>query len=153
LPDKQTPKIGDIAPEINLPAVDRSKSYKLSELRGKMVLIYFWASFAPPCRFENDHVVRIYNKYKDKSFKNAEGFTVYAVSLDRDVEKWKAAIKKDNMQWPYHVSDMKSYESEVVNNYGIINVPFNFLIDGSGKVIAINLKSPDLANTIEKHLK
>ena len=145
-PNRIPPKIGDIAPEINLQSTDRAKSHKLSDLRGKMVLVYFWASFAPPCRFENPNIVRAYNKYKNK------GFTVYAVSLDTELDRWKSAIRKDAMLWPHHVSDLKSYESSVIKNYGIKSVPYNFLLDKTGKVIDINLKGNNLAQTIEKNL-
>ena len=146
-PNNIPPKVGELAPEINLPSVDRSKNLKLSDLKGKVVLVYFWASFAPPCRFENPNIVRAYNKYKDK------GFAVYAVSLDTDINRWKSAMKKDAMNWPYHVSDLKGYESAVIKNYGIKTVPYNFLLDKTGKVIAINLKSNNLLQTIENNLK
>jgi len=146
IPKNIPPKVGELAPEINLPSIDRTKNIKLSGLKGKVVLVYFWASFAPPCRFENPNVVRAYNKYKDK------GFTVYAISLDTDINKWKSAINKDAMNWINHVSDLKSYESEVVKNYGIKSVPYNFLLDKTGKVIAINLKGNSLLQAIEKNL-
>ncbi len=140
------PKVGELAPEIDLPSVNRAKNLKLSALKGKVVLVYFWASFAPPCRFENPNVVRAYNKY------NSKGFTVFSVSLDTDANRWKSAIKKDAMNWPNHVSDFKSYESGVIKNYGITNVPYNFLLDKTGKVIAINLKGNSLLQAIEKNL-
>ena len=146
-PKNIPPKVGELAPEINLPSVDRNKNLKLSDLKGKVVLVYFWASFAPPCRFETPNIVRAYNKYKDK------GFTIYAVSLDTDINKWKSAINKDAMNWAYHVSDLKSYESAVVKNYGVKSVPYNFLLDKTGKVIAINLKGNNLSQTIDKYLK
>jgi len=145
-PKNIPPKVGELAPEINLPSVDRKKNIKLSALKGKVVLVYFWASFAPPCRFENPNVVRAYNKYKSK------GFTVYSVSLDTDINKWKSAINKDAMTWENHVSDLKSYESGVVKNYGITSVPYNFLLDKTGKVIGVNLKGAKLLQAIEKSL-
>ncbi|MCF6239903.1 MAG: TlpA family protein disulfide reductase [Bacteroidales bacterium] len=89
------PKIGDLAPDINLPSVNRTTRYKLSDLRGKIVLLNFWASLAAPCRFENPNLVKTYKQFKDKSFKNAQGFTIYSVSLDSNVENWKNAIAKD----------------------------------------------------------
>jgi len=147
------PKVGEIAPEINLPSVNRAVSYKLSDLRGKLVLVNFWASLVAPCRFENPNLVKAYNQFKDKSFVNANGFTIYSVSLDSNMENWKKAIKNDKLNWPYQVSDLKGYDSEVAAEYGIRSIPYNYLIDGDGKVLAINLRGAQLSKTIEKYLK
>ena len=147
------PKVGDIAPEINLLSVDRTTSYKLSDLRGKIVLLNFWASLAAPCRFENPNLVKTYKQFKDKQFKNAKGFTIYSVSLDSDVGNWKAAIEKDGLIWPYHVSDLKAYDSEIVSLYGVRSIPYNYLIDGDGKILAVNLRGTQLAQTLQKYLQ
>ncbi len=147
------PKVGEIAPDINLPSINRNVSYKLSNLRGKLVLVNFWASLVAPCRFENPNIVKAYNQYKDKSFTNAQGFTIYSVSLDSNVESWKKAITSDKLSWPYQVSDLKGYDSEIAAAYGIKSIPYNYLIDGDGKVLAINLRGAQLSKTIEKYLK
>lgn len=150
---KSPPKVGEIAPDINLPSVDRTVSYKLSDLRGKLVLVNFWASLFAPCRFENPNIVKAYNHYKDKNFVNAKGFTIYSVSLDLNEENWKNAIIKDKLSWPYQVSDLKGYDSKVAAAYGVRSIPYNYLIDGDGKVLAINLRGAQLSKTIEKYLK
>ncbi|MEN8119722.1 MAG: TlpA disulfide reductase family protein [Bacteroidota bacterium] len=147
------PKVGQIAPDINLPSVNRAVSYKLYDLRGKLVLVNFWASLVAPCRFENPNIVKAYNQFKDKNFVNAKGFTIYSVSLDSNQENWKKAIKNDKLSWPYQVSDLKGYDSEVAAAYGIRSIPYNYLIDGNGKVLAINLRGAQLSKTIEKYLK
>ncbi|RLD84635.1 MAG: TlpA family protein disulfide reductase [Bacteroidetes bacterium] len=147
------PKIGEIAPDINLLSADRTKSYKLSDLRGKLVLVNFWASLVAPCRFENPNIVKAYNQFKDKNFVSAKGFTIYSVSLDSNLDNWKKAIKNDKLNWPYQVSDLKGYDSEVAAAYGIRSIPYNYLIDGDGKVLAINLRGAQLNKTIEKYLK
>ena len=147
------PKVGEMAPEISMLSVDRATTYKLSELKGKLVLVNFWASMMAPCRFENPNIVRAYEKYKDKSFSNGNGFTVYSVSLDTDLNNWKNAITKDRLSWPYHVGDLKGYDSKAANDYGVRAIPYNFLIDGEGRVIAINLRGKDLGTTLEKQLK
>ncbi len=147
------PKIGEIAPEINLLSADRQKSYKLSDLRGKLVLVNFWASLVAPCRFENPNIVKVYNQFKNKSFTNASGFAIYSVSLDSNLENWKKAIKNDKLSWPCQVSDLKGYDSEVAATYGIRSIPYNYLISGDGKVLAINLRGAQLGETIEKYLK
>ena len=148
-----TPKIGDIAPEINLPASDRTTNYKLSDLRGKIVLVNFWASLVAPCRFENPNILRAYQNYSTRNFKSGNGFAVYSVSMDTDLESWKTAIARDNLVWPYHVSDLKGYDSEIANVYGIKAIPYNYLIDGNGKIIAINLRGAELTKMLQELLK
>ncbi len=147
------PKIGELAPEISMLCLDRTTNYKLSELRGKMVLVNFWASMVAQCRFENPNIVRAYTKFKDKSFKKGQGFEIFSVSLDTDLEKWKNAISRDNLLWKYHVNDLKGYKSKAAYDYGVKAIPYNFLLDGEGKVIAVNLKGNYLIKTLEELLK
>ncbi len=147
------PKIGDIAPEISLPSTDGSTIYKLSDLKGKLVLVNFWASLVAPCRFENPNLVSVYQIYKDKSFQTGEGFTIYSVSMDTDMENWKNGIIKDKLGWPYHVSDLQGYDSKVASDYGVKAIPFNYLIDGNGIIIAMNLRGIELSKAINAQLK
>jgi thiol-disulfide isomerase/thioredoxin len=157
-PKKQTvrqlpPKVGDIAPDIVMLSTDRTTTYKLSDLRGKLVLVNFWASLVAPCRFENPNILRAYQHYATKNFKSGNGFIVFSVSMDTDLESWRTAIARDNLVWPYHVSDLKGYDSEVADAYGIKAIPYNYLIDGSGKVIAINLRGAELNKILQEQLK
>jgi thiol-disulfide isomerase/thioredoxin len=115
-------KSNQTAPDIALKNPE-GKVIKLSSLRGKIVLIDFWASWCGPCRKENPNVVAVYNKYKDK------GFTVYSVSLDKDAEAWKRAIKADGLIWPNHVSDLLQWESPMPQLYGFQGIPYTVLID------------------------
>jgi len=140
-------KVGELAPDIALPSPD-GKVYKLSDLRGQVVLIDFWASWCKPCRLNNPHLVRTYNKYKDK------GFTVYSVSLDRkgQEKRWVDAIEKDNLTWSYHVSDLKFWQSAPAQTYGVKGIPKTFLIDKEGKIAAINQKGQKLDEAIDKLL-
>jgi peroxiredoxin len=147
------PKIGDVAPDINLPSTDRSINYSLAELKGKMVLVNFWASMVAQCRFENPNLVAAYNNFKDKSFQSGNGFTVFSVSMDTDLNNWKNGIQKDKLIWQHHVSDLQGYDSKVVNDYGVKVIPFNYLIDGNGIIIAINLKGAELAKALNAQLK
>ncbi len=147
------PKIGEMAPEISMLSIDRTTTYKLSDLKGKLVLVNFWASLVAPCRFENPNLVRAYQKYKGQQFTNGKGFEIFSVSLDTDLNNWKNAITKDRLTWKQHVSDLKGYDSQAANDYGVRAIPYNFLINGEGKVVAINLRGTDLAKTLDQYLK
>ena len=128
--------VGQMAPEISLNNPE-GKEVSLSSLRGKYVLIDFWASWCGPCRQENPNVVRMYEKYKDK------GFEIYGVSLDRDEAAWLRAIEKDGLDW-VHVSDLNFWNSTVVPLYNIEGIPMTVLVDKEGKIIAKNLRGPSL---------
>ena len=133
---------GKIAPDFTQAKQD-GKPLKLSDLKGKVVLIDFWASWCGPCRRENPNVVKLYEKYQ----KN--GFTVLSVSLDQNKEQWLAAVKKDNLSWPNHVSDLKGWGNEAAKQYKVTGIPFTVLVDKEGKIINKNLRGPELEKTLE----
>ena len=135
--------IGAIAPDLAFPDPD-GNIRKLSDLRGKVVLLDFWASWCRPCRGENPHVVAMYQKYHDK------GFEVFSVSLDRDKESWKRAIAADGLVWPNHVSDLKYWSSEAARTYGVSSIPSMFLLDQNGRIIAKNLRGEALSNALKQ---
>lgn len=128
--------IGQFAPEINLPNPN-GDTIKLSSLRGKYVLIDFWAKWCGPCRKENPNVVRAYHKFKNK------GFEIYSVSLDRSKSDWLQAIKEDGLEWT-HVSDLKYFDSQAAHDYNINAIPFSILLDKEGRIVAKNLRGPAL---------
>ncbi len=156
LTQAQEPRVGinmgNKAPEIAEKSVD-GKIMKLSDLKGKLVLIDFWASWCGPCRRENPTVVAAYQKYKDKKFVSGKGFTVFSVSLDKEEAAWKKGIETDKLEWPYHVSDLKYWYSKPAAVYGVRGIPANFLIDGNGIIIDRNLRGPALEAALEKLLK
>jgi len=149
------------APNISLKSPD-GKTYSLADLKGKVVLLDFWASWCGPCRKSNPHVVEVYNKYKEK------GFTVFSVSLDgidtrskarypdeaqfqagleQSKKNWIAAIEKDQLTWPYHVSELTKWDTQAAREYGVSGIPKTFLIDRQGKIAAVNPRT-----TLEEEL-
>ncbi len=144
---QQRIKVGEVAPDISLPNPD-GKTMKLSDLRGKVVLLDFWASWCGPCRRENPNVVKVYNKYKQA------GFDVFSVSLDKPNGKtrWVDAIQKDKLTWPNHVSDLQFWNSAPARTYGVSGIPKTFLIDKDGKIAEINPRGPKLEPAVQRLL-
>ena len=144
--------IGDTAPEIAMPN-PKGKEMKLSDLRGRLVLIDFWASWCGPCRRENPNVVAAYEKYDKAKFRTAKGFEVFSVSLDSDPVRWQAAIDQDGLDWDYHVSDLARWNSEAAALYGVSSIPMSFLVDENGVIIAKNLRGMELHRQVDLHVE
>lgn len=144
--------VGSKAKDISLKSPE-DQEIKLSSIKGKIVLIDFWASWCGPCRRENPNLVKSYERFKDAKFKKAKGFTIYSVSLDRNKEAWQKAIVQDKLTWQYHVSDLKGWQSDAAAQYQVSSIPMNFLLDENGIIVAKNLRGAALDAELEKLLK
>jgi thiol-disulfide isomerase/thioredoxin len=136
---------GQPAPEIDLPTVE-GKQLALSSLKGKIVMIDFWASWCGPCRKEMPFIVKLYDKYKGK------GFEIYGVSLDQDKARWEEAIKHDGITWP-QVSDLKYWESVAAKQYAVSGIPYTVLLDKEGNILAKGLRGHELEVAIDAALE
>lgn len=136
--------IGNIAPELKFKTPE-GKEVALSSLKGKTVLIDFWASWCRPCRMENPNVVKAYEKF------NSKGFEIYGVSLDKSQDAWVNAIKQDGLDW-VNVSDLGGWNSAGAATYGVRSIPGNFLLDENGVILAKNLRGANLHAELEKLL-
>ncbi len=134
-------QIGKTAPDFSLKTPE-GVSLKLSDLRGKYILIDFWASWCAPCRKENPNIVRLHNRFKDK------GFDILGVSLDRDSSAWVNAIKDDQLNWS-QVSDLKYWDSEAAGLYNVTGIPATYLIDPKGVIVGRNLRGQELEAKLE----
>ncbi|WP_228099066.1 TlpA disulfide reductase family protein [Pedobacter sp. MC2016-24] len=125
---------------------DKGNEFKLSSLKGKYVLVDFWASWCGPCRAENPHLLKAYNQLKDKNFE------VVGVSLDETKAAWLNAVKQDGMPW-IQVSDLKGFKSDLAVKYGISAIPQNFLINPEGVIIAKDLRGEDVNQKLAAFIK
>ena len=144
--------IGDRALELayNNP---NGEEMNLFDIKNKLILIDFWASWCGPCRRENPNLVDAFKKYNKTKFKDGNGFEIYSLSLDKNQEAWLKAINQDQLFWEYHVSDLGGWQSEGSQKYNIKSIPSNVLINDKGVIIAKNLKGQSLHRFLDSQKK
>ena len=141
-------QMGGEAPDLTLENLE-GEEVKLSSLRGNVVLVDFWASWCKPCRMKHPGLVRVYEEFHNADFKEADNFEIYSVSLDTDKKKWANAIVQDKLSWPYHVSDLKGWDSIAIQAYGIKAIPANILLDENGVIIGGGYKEEALKEALK----
>ncbi len=144
-------KNGMEAPDFTLPGPE-GEQHRLSDLRGNIVLLDFWASWCTPCRKVNPELVELYKSYRDADFKEADHFTIFSVSLDQNKQKWLKAKKEDNLLWPHHAIDPRAENSPVAKKYGVTSIPASFLIDEDGVIIGLDLEPGEIEHILNKRL-
>ena len=142
--DNNNSWVGKQAPELALPDAN-GHTVSISSFKGKFVLVDFWASWCGPCRAENPNVVKAYQEFRNRNF------TILGVSLDKEKDPWQEAIRDDKLEWT-HVSDLKFWNSKAVETFKFNGIPFNVLIDPTGKIIGQSLRGDDLENKLKQVL-
>lgn len=143
---------GNRISELSYPGID-GNPVSLSSMKGKIVLIDFWASWCGPCRYENPRLVKLYQQYRNMKFKDSSGFDIYSISLDANRDAWMRAIFEDGLVWKSHVSELRGWNSGAAEKFGIRSIPASFLIDGEGKIIAKNLTPSEIEDELEKRIE
>lgn len=133
------------------------QNFSLSDLQGNLVLLDFWGSWCGPCRAKNPELVRIYDQFHGKKFTQFDDFEVVSVAIDRNEKAWKNAIAKDNLHWSHHILDVstnfKFFNGVVAKEFGVKEVPSNYLLNEKGEIIGVNLKMPDLEKILAEKAK
>jgi thiol-disulfide isomerase/thioredoxin len=136
---------GETAPDFEVTLKD-GRVAKLSDLRGKYVLLQFWGSWCGPCRAENPHLVELYKKYHEK------GFEIFSIGIEQNQRAWERAIEKDAVNWPYHSADFRRFDGNVAMQYNVKSIPATFLINPDGIIMGVNFLPSQIDKTLREKL-
>lgn len=128
---------GEDIPVIEANLIDGS-TFNIKSLSGKYVLVDFWGSWCPPCRQENPGLVKLYDKYHGQKFKKADDFEIVSIAIETNEDRWKSAIIKDNLNWPYHIVQLDRFKSPIPKEFGVREIPTKYLLNEKGQIIAVN---------------
>lgn len=150
----QKPKFinGDAPPEFQATLLDGSP-FKLSDLRGKYIILDFWGSWCGPCRKANEDLVRIYQKYHNVEFKEASGLEIISVGIEQNRERWLQAIKEDGLIWKYHTSTVENFDSPIARQYGVREIPTSYLLNENGVIMGVNYDYVALNRILSARMK
>ncbi|MFZ4545711.1 MAG: peroxiredoxin family protein [Saprospiraceae bacterium] len=149
----QSPKYiaGDIANEFSTKLIDGS-DFKLSDLKGKYVILDFWGSWCGPCRSSNEDLVRIYKKFKNAKFREADGLEIVSVGIEKDRKSWENAIAQDQLSWKYHTSTVENFDSPIAKQYGVHEIPTSYLLNQDGIIMGVNYDYENLNRILSARL-
>ena len=142
---------GENIPQIEANLIDGSP-FNIKDLSGKYVLIDFWGSWCPPCREENPAIVELYKKYNKQKFKNADGFEIVSIAIETNEKRWKSAISKDNLDWPYHIVQLDRFKSPLPKEFGVREIPTKYLLNEKGQIISVNATVEVLDNLLAQRI-
>lgn len=142
---------GEVAPDFNMTLID-GRSMSLNELRGNFILLDFWGSWCGPCRQDNPNLVKLYDEFHGKSFEKADDFEIVSIGLEMKESRWKAAIAKDNLHWPYHHADFNRMKSPIGLKYGVREIPTKYLITPDGYIAGVNMSYEQIKSFLTSRL-
>lgn len=142
---------GEAAPGFQAELIDGA-AFSLADHYGNYILLDFWGSWCGPCRAESPSLVSLYKDYNDKHFKNAEGFKIISVAIETNEKRWKQAIKKDNLDWPFHIVQLNRFSSPIAKQYGVREIPTKYLLDTNGEILKVNPSFEALRSFLDEEI-